>query len=210
MNTTIESLEWRYATKRMTGDKIKEDQLNGILKSIQLTATSNGLQPFSVIVVEDEQLKRKIAPNAYNQPQILESSHLLIFAAWTEITKERIDAYFQQVTDERNLTPNALSDYADRLKKNFEGMSTEAQFQWASKQAYIALGSAMIAAAEAKIDTTPMEGFIPDKIDEIFGFEAQKLGSTALLALGFRDNEKDPMVDAKKVRRSKEKLFVKV
>lgn len=140
----------------------------------------------------------------------MESSHLLIFAAWTEITKERIDAYFQQVTDERNLTPNALSDYADRLKKNFEGMSTEAQFQWASKQAYIALGSAMIAAAEAKIDTTPMEGFIPDKIDEIFGFEAQKLGSTALLALGFRDNEKDPMVDAKKVRRSKEKLFVKV
>lgn len=210
MNITLESLQWRYATKRMTGEKIKEEAVEGILKSIQLTATSNGLQPFSVIVVEDEQLKRKIAPAAYNQPQILESSHLLIFAAWTEVTDERIDTYFRQVTEERNLTPNALSDYADRLKNNFRGMSKEAQFQWSSKQAYIALGTAMIAAAEAKIDTTPMEGFIPEKIDEIFGFKAQELGSTALLAMGYRDSENDPMVDAKKVRRSKEKLFVKM
>lgn len=210
MNTTLESLNWRYATKRMNGQKLKEKQLDGILNAIQLTATSNGLQPFSVIVVEDEQLKRKIAPAAFNQPQVLESSHLLIFAAWTEVSKERIDSYFKQVTEERNLTPNALSAYADRLKTNFSKMSQEEQFQWSSKQAYIALGTAMVAAAEAKIDTTPMEGFERSKIDELFGFHSQSLGASALLALGFRDIEKDPMVDAKKVRRSKEKLFIRI
>lgn len=210
METTIESLEWRYATKRMTEKKLSDDQLEGILNSIQLTATSNGLQPFTILVVEDEQVKRKIAPVAFNQPQILESSHLLIFAAWTEITAERIDTYFKQITEERNLTPNALSDYADRLKKNFGEMTSEAQFHWASKQAYIALGTAMVAAAEAKIDTTPMEGFIPEKIDEIFDFKSQNLGSTALLALGFRDIENDPMASAKKVRRSKENLFIRI
>lgn len=210
MNTTIESLNWRYATKRMNGQKLEEEQLDGILNAIQLTATSNGLQPFSVIVVEDEQLKRKIAPAAFNQPQVLESSHLLVFAAWTEVSEERIDAYFNQVTEERNLTPNALSAYADRLKTNFSSMSEEAQFQWSSKQAYIALGTAMVAAAESKIDTTPMEGFDRDKIDELFGFPSQGLGTAALLALGFRDSEKDPMVNAKKVRRSKEKLFVRI
>lgn len=210
MNTTIQSLEWRYATKRMTGKKITDNQLDGILKSIQLTATSNGLQPFSIIVIEDESIKKKISPAAYNQPQILESSHLLVFAAWTEITDERIDSYFKQVSEERKLAPDALTEYSDRLKQNFGKMSGEEQFQWASKQAYIALGTAMIAAAEARIDTTPMEGFVPEKIDEILELKAQKLGSAAILALGYRDIEKDPMVDAKKVRRSKEKLFVRI
>ncbi|EOZ98731.1 Oxygen-insensitive NAD(P)H nitroreductase [Indibacter alkaliphilus LW1] len=210
MSQTIDSLNWRYATKRMTGKKINEVQLEQILDSIQLTATSNGLQPFSVLVVEDEQIKRKLAPAAFNQPQVVESSQVLVFAAWTEITEDRIDSYFEQVVKERNLDPSALSGYAERLKKHFGAMSKEEQFSWASKQAYIALGTAMVAAAEAKVDTTPMEGFDPAKVDEIFGLQAQKMGSTALLALGYRDENKDPMKDAKKVRRSKDKLFVKI
>lgn len=210
MNNTLNSLKWRYATKRMNGQKVPNDKLDTILEAIRLTATSNGLQPFTILVIEDQETRGKLQKAVFNQPQVVEGSHLLVFAAWKDITSEQIDAYFDMVYEERGMEKGTLDQYANFLKENFRKQTEAEKFSWASKQAYIALGTALVAAAEEKVDSTPMEGFNPDEVDKILGLEEKGMGSTALLALGYRDTTNDHMVNAKKVRRSKEELFVTI
>ncbi len=210
MNTVIKNLQWRYATKRMNGQKVPSVKLDNILESIRLTATSNGLQPFTVLVIEDQETKEKLHKAAFNQPQVIEGSHLLVFAAWKSITPEQIDTYFDLVYEERNLEKGSLDQYANFLKDNFSKQSEAENFNWAAKQAYIALGTALVAAAEEEVDSTPMEGFNAAEVDKILGLAEKGMGSTALLALGYRDASADHMSDAKKVRRSKEELFINI
>lgn len=210
MNTTIDSLQWRYAAKRMNGQAVPAEKLDNILESIRLTATSNGLQPFTVLVIEDKAMREKLFANAVKQPQVVEGSHLLIFAAWKNITAEQIDTYFEQVYEERGMKKGSLDQYANFLKDNFSKQTETEIFNWAAKQAYIALGTALVAAAEEKVDSTPMEGFNPAEVDKILGLSEKGMGSSALLALGFRDESADHLVNAKKVRRSKDKMFVNI
>ncbi|GAB2614711.1 NAD(P)H-dependent oxidoreductase [Belliella aquatica] len=210
MNSVIKNLQWRYATKRMNGQKVPSDKLGNILESIRLTATSNGLQPFTVLVIEDQETKEKLHKAAFNQPQVLESSHLLVFAAWKNITPAQIDTYFDLVYEERGMEKGSLDQYATFLKDNFSKQTSDEIFNWAAKQAYIALGTALVSAAEEEVDSTPMEGFNAAEIDQILGLDEKGMGSSALLALGYRDSTADHMVDAKKVRRSKEELFVTI
>lgn len=210
MSNTINNLQWRYATKRMNGQKVPDDKLDTILEAIRLTATSNGLQPFTILVIEDQATREKLHQAAFKQPQVIEGSHLLVFAAWKNITKEQINTYFDLVYKERNLEKGSLDQYANFLKENFSKQTEVEIFSWASKQAYIALGTALVAAAEEKVDSTPMEGFNSGEVDKILGLEEKGMGSTALLALGYRDASADHMVNAKKVRRSKAELFVTI
>lgn len=210
MNTTINSLNWRYAAKRMNGQKVPAGKLDNILESIRLTATSNGLQPFTVLVIEDKEIREKLFKSAVKQPQVVEGSHLLVFAAWKNITAEQIDTYFDMVYEERGMEKGALDQYANFLKDHFVKQTEVEIFNWASKQAYIALGTALVAAAEEKVDSTPMEGFNAAEVDQILGLAEKGLGASSLLALGFRDGSADHMVNAKKVRRSKDELFVKI
>lgn len=210
MNTTINSLNWRYAAKRMNGQKVPAGKLDNILESIRLTATSNGLQPFTVLVIEDKEIREKLFKSAVKQPQVVEGSHLLVFAAWKNITAEQIDTYFDMVYEERGMEKGALDQYANFLKDHFAKQTEVEIFNGASKQAYIALGTALVAAAEEKVDSTPMEGFNAAEVDQILGLAEKGLGASSLLALGFRDGSADHMVNAKKVRRSKDELFVKI
>ncbi|MGY6522701.1 MAG: NAD(P)H-dependent oxidoreductase [Mongoliitalea sp.] len=210
MNTTINSLNWRYAAKRMNGQQVPAEKLENILEAIRLTATSNGLQPFTVLVIEDKEMREKLHATAVKQPQVVEGSHLLVFAAWKNITAEQIDTYFDLVYEERGMEKGALDQYANFLKEHFSQQTEAEIFQWASKQAYIALGTALVAAAEEKVDSTPMEGFNPAEVDKILGLAEKGMGASSLLALGFRDEKTDHLVDAKKVRRSKDQLFVKI
>lgn len=210
MNTTINSLNWRYAAKRMNGQKVPAGKLDNILESIRLTATSNGLQPFTVLVIEDKEIREKLFKSAVKQPQVVEGSHLLVFAAWKNITAEQIDTYFDMVYEERGMEKGALDQYANFLKDHFVKQTEVEIFNWASKQAYIALGTALVAAAEEKVDSTPMEGFNAAEVDQILGLAEKGLGASSLLALGFRDGSADHMVNAKKVRRSKDELFDKI
>ncbi|HXC07050.1 MAG TPA: nitroreductase family protein, partial [Bacteroidia bacterium] len=152
----IEKLNWRYAAKRMTGAKIPADKLNRILEAIRLSASSLGLQPYSVIVIDDPELRNKLRPLAHNQPQITESSQLLVFAAWDKITPERIDAYVQNIADTRHVPVESLAPFKARMA----GLSTrteEQNFYWSAKQTYIALGTGLAAAALEDVDATPME-----------------------------------------------------
>jgi nitroreductase/dihydropteridine reductase len=204
----IEDLNWRYATKRMTGQKVPQEKLDYILEAIRLAATSNGLQPFSVLVVENEELRKKIQPIAYSQPQILEASHLLIFAAWDNITAEQISAYINEIARVREIPVEMLQGFNNSITGLVERMTQEQRFNWSAKQAYIALGTGLAAAAEQKVDSTPMEGFDPLGLDVLLNLKEKGLRSVCMLTLGYRDEANDQLVHAKKVRRAKEQFFI--
>ncbi|MCU0385375.1 MAG: NAD(P)H-dependent oxidoreductase [Flavihumibacter sp.] len=197
----LEQLNWRYATKRYNGEPVPETQLQNILEAIKLAPSSLGLQPFEVLVIEDPELREKLAPAAYNQPAITESGALLIFTAWKNITNAQVDAYIDQMARIRQVPVQSLDGFKNMILSNTEGKSTTDLFQWNARQAYIALGYATAAAALEKIDSTPMEGFNPEKINEILGLDEKGTSAVLLLALGFRDEEKDPLAKLPKVRR---------
>lgn len=197
----IQSLNWRYAVKRMTGEKVPAEKIEQILEAARLSASSVGLQPYKVIVVENETLKKKLQPAAYNQPQIVEASHLLVFAAYEKITAKDIDDYISLHATVKNTDVSNLADFKNKISSSILSRSDEANFNWAAKQAYIALGTALIAAAEAKVDATPMEGFDPAAVDDILGLPQLGLKSVTILALGYRDAANDFLVNAPKVRR---------
>jgi nitroreductase/dihydropteridine reductase len=206
----LESLNWRYATKRMTGERVPQEKVDVILEAARLAPTSSGIQPFQILSISDKKLLEKIQPIANNQPQITEASHLLVFAAWDNVTSEQINRVFDQVTRERNLPADALDNYRNFLKSHFAGMTQEARFASAARQAYIAFGVAIVAAATELVDATPMEGFKNAELDELLGLKEKGLRSVSLLALGYRDTVNDWLANLKKVRRPKEELIIEL
>ena len=203
----LEKLNWRYAVKRYTNKKVSPEKLNRILEAIRLSASSAGLQPYSVLVIENDALKKQLLPAANNQPQVTEASHLLVFAAWENITEEKVNNYIQFVASERNVSIESLDLYKNRLL-GLTARSADDNFNWAARQAYIALGTGLVAAAEEQVDATPMEGFNANEFDKILELKEKGLKSVVIMALGYRDVANDAMANLKKVRRSKEKLFI--
>ena len=204
----IAQLNWRYATKKMDPTQgVPADKLARILESIRLTATSSGLQPYEVLVVTSPQIRAQIKPDAWGQAQITDCSHLLVFAAWDTYTAERINTMFDRVNDERGFKNEGWEAYRQQLLSSYPQKDAETNFQHAARQAYIGLGTALIAAAAEKVDSTPMEGFDPAKVDEILKLRERGLRSVVLLPLGYRAAEGDWLVNLKKVRNPME-LFV--
>lgn len=201
-----DSLSWRYATKRMTGAKVPQEKVDKVLEAIRLAPTSFGLQPFKVIVIEDEKLREEIFNTACQQPQIKEASHVLVFAANKKVTAEQVQEYMELIATTRGIPVESL----DGFKAMFDGIvagSAEQNFVWTARQAYLAFGVGIVAAALEQVDATPMEGFNPQAMDKILGLEEQNLGSTTILTLGYRDEANDSLVKAAKVRKSMDKLF---
>lgn len=201
------ALHWRYATKRMNGTKIPKQKMDIILNDISLAPSSFGLQPYSILVIENKALLEKIKPIAMNQPQITEASALVVFATWDYITEERINDYITQIAIERNVSEESLNQLRNTLESQLNTSAAD-NFIWNSKQTYIALGVALLAAAEEKIDSTPMEGFNKELLDELLELKEKGLRSTVIMTLGYRDATNDYLVNLKKVRREKEKLFI--
>ena len=206
----INQLNWRYATKRMNGEKIPQQKVDAILEAIRLSASSYGLQPYTIFAIQNEEVRKNILPVAYNQPQIVEASHILVFAAWDKISQEQIDAFFKQMEEVRGATTESLAAYKAMIENTVNKQTGDATFNWTSRQAYIALGTGLIAAAEQEVDAAPLEGFDPSAVDEILGLKARNLRSVAILALGYRDTTTDQLGNAKKVRRDTNKLFVTI
>lgn len=196
----LDALNWRYATKKMNGEAVSEDKIQNIIEAIRLTPTSSGLQPFKIFVITDPELKAKIQPIAYGQTQIVDGSHLIVFAAWDKFTQERIDEVFNFMNTERGLPLNTTDDYKANLSGMLLSLPEEGQAALAAKQAYIAFGTAIAAAALQKVDATPMEGFDKAQLDELLGLGKIGLKSTTILALGYRDEANDWLVNMKKVR----------
>ena len=204
MSDLISKLQWRYAAKKMDPSRaVPQEKVERILEAIRLTASSSGLQPYEVIVVTNPDLRAQIVPHAWNQTQITDGSQLLVFAAWDNYTAERINHMFDLVNTERGVKNEGWEAYRQKLLGAYVARDAETNFQHAARQAYIGLGTALIAAAEEGVDSTPMEGFDPDKVDEILGLRARGLRSVLLLPLGYRAAEGDWLVNLKKVRRSR-------
>lgn len=208
--STLTNLKWRYATKRMNGQKVPAEKLENILEAIQLAPSSIGMQPFTVLVVEDADLRAKIAPAIYNQPQVTEGSHVLVFAAWKEYSNENVDRYINHIATLRGIPSESLEGMRNMITGAIAGKTPEQLLLWNQKQAYIALGTGLVAAAEEQVDATPMEGFDPDALDAALGLNEKGLRSTVILVLGYRDTEKDYLSGAAKVRRVKDELFVRL
>jgi nitroreductase len=211
MSTLIDKLNWRYAAKKMDPTKaVEQEKLDRILEATRLTATSSGLQPYELIVVTNDALREQIVPHAWNQAQITDGSHLLVFAAWDNYTEDRINEMFDLVNEERGFVNEGWENYRQMILSTYPPRDPEVNYQHAARQAYIGLGTALIAAAEEGVDCTPMEGFDPEKVDEILGLKERGLRSVILLPLGYRAEEGDWLKDLKKVRRSSEQFITEM
>ena len=206
-----EKLNWRYATKAMDPAKaVPQAKVNAILEAANLAPTSSGLQPFEIIVVTNPEVKAKLSAAAYGQKQVVDGSHVLVFAAWDNYTAERIDAVVQQTNQQRGTPIEMLNAYYDNLKASYLPRAAEVNYDHAARQAYIALGVGLVAAAFEEVDATPMEGFNPDAVDEILGLRERGLRSVTLLPLGYRDASGDWLLGQKKVRRPLDRLVTVV
>ena len=203
----IKSLEWRYATKKMNGDRIPEDKLERILEATRLAPSSYGLTPYNVVVVEDQELKERLVGACYGQSQLKDSSAVLVFAVWDEITEWAVENYINDIATKRNIPVDVLNDFKGMMIGTISNMDEEQKTIWAQKQAYIGLGFSLVASAVEDVDSTPMEGFLPNKVDEVLGLRELGLKSAVVLTLGYRDTEGDSLSTMKKVRRND--LFIR-
>lgn len=203
MSQLIDKLHWRYATKKFDPSKtVSDEKIERIVEAVRLAPTSSGLQPFELLVVTNPQLRERIKAAGYGQQQIVDCSHLLVFAAWDNTTPERIDKMFDLANDIRG--PNAAwENYRQMLQGAVAARSAETNFALAARQAYIGLGAALIAAAFEEVDATPMEGFDPEAVDTILGLQQRHLRSVVIVPLGYRAAEGDWLVSLKKVRRER-------
>ena len=204
----VDALQWRYAVKKMNGTKIPAEKLNLIIEATRLAPSAFGLTPYSIIVVENEETRKKLQPAFYNQSQIVDGSAVIVFAAWNNVTEKEVAEYMQDIAEQRGVTVDSLNEFAGYINGSLKNLNADQAKIWADKQAYIALGFGLVAAASEQIDATPMEGFVPAAVDEVLGLQALGLHSTVALTLGYRDAANDYLVNAKKVRRDFDKLVI--
>lgn len=205
----LKSLEWRYATKKMNGEKIPQDKLERILEATRLTPSSYGLTPYNVIVVEDQKLKEELQNACYGQTQLSESSAVLVFATWDEVTEHSVENYINEIAKQREIPVESLNGLQDMMNESLTNMTHEQKISWAQRQAYIGLGFALTAAAVEEVDSTPMEGFVPESVDTVLGLQELGLKSVVVLPLGYRDSENDSLSTLKKVRWDNDKFFIR-
>ncbi len=207
MSTFIENQNWRYATKKFNSEKkISESDLEILKDAIQLSSSSYGLQPYKVLIIENEEIRKQLQPASWGQSQIVEASHLLVFANITNVDADYINNFAENMATTRNIPFESVKGYADFMISKITTLSPEQQAVWTAKQTYLALGNLLNAAAELKIDVTPMEGFVPDQYDEILGLKEKGLHATLVATVGYRHDEDDTQHYIK-VRKPKSELF---
>ena len=203
----IEALEWRYACKKFDADKrISDTDLETILDSIQLTPSSYGLQPIKVLLIETKELREQIKPIAWNQAQVVDASHLLVFCHYTALSESYVDQHVSLMANTRNLPIEKLQGFGTHVKSSIATMDADHVNQWTGKQTYIALGQVLLSCALLKIDATPMEGFDRKALDKLLDLSKDGLSASLLCPIGYRHAE-DPYIALKKVRKTKNMLF---
>jgi len=208
MSNFITNANWRYATKKFdTTKKVSKEDLETLKEAIRLSASSFGLQPYRILIIENPELRAKLQPAAWGQSQIVDASQLIVFANITNFGETEIDVSIANTTKTRGLPGDALKGYGDFMKSKIVALPEDVRNTWASKQTYLALGNLMNAASELKIDVTPMEGFEPTQVNEILGLGKLGLNATLLATIGYR-HEEDATQHYAKVRKSNEELFI--
>lgn len=195
----IKNLKWRYSVKKYSDEQVSEDKVDQIVEAINLSASSCGIQPYRVFVITNPEVRQRLGKGSFNA-QIHASSHLLVFAGFNEITADYIRDYVEMMEQQRNLQNGALNVLKDTLIEYFSVQTPGQNVIWSDKQAYIGLGTALIAAAELKVDGTPMEGFDPKLFDEVLGLSEKGLHASVILSLGYRDEANDFLASVPKAR----------
>lgn len=208
----IENLTWRYATKKYDATKkVSKENVKIIVEAARLAPSSYGIQPYKIIAISNQKLKDKIYEVAWKQQMIKDCSHVLVFAAWDKYTEERVEYVFNYITEERDqLRGNAFGSHTDTIAASQYQMSEEAAFVDTSKQACISLGLAVAQAAELRVDNTPMGGFYNDQLDSLLELRDKGLKSVYMLAIGYRSEEGDWLVNLKKVRSPEEEFLIEL
>ena len=203
----LEALQQRYSVKKFDKEKIvPAENIKNILKAAQLSASSLGLQPYEILVVESEDVKQKLIPAYYNPSQISTCSHMIILVSKKNLDENYLGKYFQHISKVRDIALENLDPFKNTINQHVERLSAEEINFWAEKQAYIVLGNLMFAAALENVDTCPMEGFNKEKIEEILKINTENESVSVTLALGYRA-EDDIFQNFKKVRKPDDKLF---
>ncbi len=206
----IKSLEWRYACKKFDEKKkLTEIQIETLKKAFNLTPTSFGLQPVKMLIIDSKELKEKIFPHSFYQAQVTTCSHLIVLCIDTIVDEKTVDAYFDLEKDVRGTSEEIVGEFRRQLKDMYKNKSKEEIEQSSIYQTYIILGNLMTVCALENIDTCPMEGFIPEKIDEILNLSDKNLKSVLMLPVGYRA-EDDFMSKMKKVRKPLEIMIEKL
>ncbi|WP_396157398.1 NAD(P)H-dependent oxidoreductase [Flavobacterium sp.] len=210
MSNFIKDANWRYATKKFdTTKKVSKEDLETLKEAIRLSASSYGLQPYKVLIIENREIRALLQPAAWGQSQIVDASQLIVFANITNFGDTDIDASLSLTTETRGLPADALNGYGDFMKSKIGALSEDVRNTWTSKQTYLALGNLLNAAAELRIDVTPIEGFEPEKVNEILGLKQLGLNASVLATIGYR-HEEDATQHYAKVRKSNEELFINI
>ena len=203
----IETLNWRYATKQFDpSKKVSQTDLEHLKESIRLSASSYGLQLYKILIIERDEIKEKLTPASYGQNQITDSSHLFVLCNYTNVDDSHIDEYIELKAGVQGLNIEDLQGYGDFMKTSLSYKSANEKNEWTARQTYIALANLLVASAELKIDSCPMEGFESEKYNEILGLADKGLNASVIVAVGYRSAE-DKTQFATKVRKVKEVLF---
>ncbi|KMQ59610.1 nitroreductase [Chryseobacterium sp. FH2] len=202
----LEALSRRYSVKKFNNAIIPRETLNNILEAGKLSASSLGLQPYKILVVESEEMKQKLIPAFYNPSQISTCSHLIVIISKKTVDESYINGYFRHISEVRETPIENLNLFKNSISQHINQKTQDEIFNWAEKQSYIVLANLMYAAAIENIDSCPMEGFRQDLIEEVLDIDPETEKVTVTLALGYR-SEEDHFQHMKKVRKPNEKLF---
>ncbi|WP_233883634.1 NAD(P)H-dependent oxidoreductase [Tenacibaculum piscium] len=207
---TIENLKWRYAVKKFDENKsLSEIQITTLKEAFNLTATSYGLQPVKMVVLQNKEIQQQLVAHSWNQPQVGQASHVLVLCIPKKYSVADVDTYFSLVKKVRNTSDEILAPFKKMLTDSITSKTQEELAVWNKNQAYIALGNLLTVTANERIDSCPMEGFIPEKYDEVLGLDKHNLTSVLVLPVGFRA-EDDYMKDLKKVRKNIEDIIIEM
>lgn len=205
-----EGLKWRYATKKFDpSKKVSDSDLNQLKEAIQLSASSYGLQPYTVLIVKNEATRESLKPVSWGQTQITDASHLMVFCNHLNVSPADVQSYLDLKADIQSIDSAALSGYGDFMNQKISEMSSVAMENWTSKQAYIGLGNLLAACGELQIDACPMEGLEKEAYDEILGLKEKGMTTAFSVPIGYR-SEEDASQHARKVRRPLEMMFQEV
>lgn len=188
INELIAALEWRYATKVFDSTrKIPADVWAALEKTLVLTPSSYGLQPYKFLIIDNPAKRTELLPHTWGQKQVVDASHFVVFAARTKMTEADVDKLVDLTIALRNLPSGALNTYRDIIVGDIvNGARGKISHEWATRQSYIALGNLMTAAAVLKVDACPMEGLVPAEYDTILGLENSGYATAVACALGYR------------------------
>ncbi|MDO6819108.1 NAD(P)H-dependent oxidoreductase [Zobellia sp. 1_MG-2023] len=207
---SIKYLEWRYAVKKFDSERIlSEEKIECLKQAFNLTATSYGLQPISLAVIHNKDLQNKLVEHSFGQQQVGQASHVLVICIQNDINEDYINRYFEQIRKVRGTSDEILNPFKNAMMADFSKKEVHEIEQWSKNQAYLALGNLLTVCAMEKIDSCPMEGFIPSAYDDMLNLKKNGLTSVLVLPVGYRAND-DMFSEFKKVRKNIEESIIEI